>query len=146
MSDCKTELQSIADNPLAYAIMNGDFEDACNLINNKDLDVNVNRQGCLYFACHEDQFDIVRELLKHSNINVNFPHICKGTPLVYAVNENSIGSVRELLKHPNIDVNTEEPFGRTPLYMASCKGRDRVVRELLRNDNITRWNMMTFEK
>ena len=104
MSDCRME--SIADDPLAYAIMNGDFEDACNLINNEDLDVKVNRQGCLYFAINENEVNIVRELLKHSDINVNFPHIHKGTPLLHAVNANSIGSVRELLKQPNIDVNT----------------------------------------
>ena len=93
MSDCKMELQYIADNSLAYAIMNGDFEDACNLINNEDLDVNVDRQGCLYFPIDENEVDIVRELLKHPDINVNVPHIYWGTPLVDAVNVNSIGSV-----------------------------------------------------
>ena len=121
-------MESIADDPLAYAIVYGDFEDACDLINNEDLDVKVKRQGCLYFAINEKEVYIVRKLLKHSDINVNFPHIYKGTPLVHAVNVNSIGSVRELLKQANIDVNTQERFGWTPLYMASRDGRVRVVR------------------
>ena len=94
----------------------------------------------LFLACKEGHVDVVRQLLNHSDIQVNLAGHDGRTPLHVACQMGDVDVVRQLLSHADIQVNLTHQGGGTPLYVAValCKteGHVDVVRQLLSRTDI----------
>ena len=107
---------------------------------------NYEGETALFCACDKGYLEVVRELLKHKDIEVNKADNFGRSPLCIACENGYLEIVKELLKHENIDVNKAdghepysdlEEFGRKfPLYIACDKNNLELVRELLKHKNI----------
>ena len=89
----------------------------------------------LYTAAREGRTDVVKELLTHSDIDVNKGSNAGDTPLYTAARWGRTDVVKELLSRSDIDVNKEGESG-TPLCVAVEKGNTDVVKELLSRSDI----------
>ena len=69
---------------------------------------------------------IVKELLQHPNIKVNFRNLYIETALILVVENNDLEIVKELLKHPDIKVNLKDNQGYTSLQLASEKSYSKI--------------------
>ncbi|WP_342278092.1 ankyrin repeat domain-containing protein [Spiroplasma endosymbiont of Nephrotoma flavescens] len=81
--------------------------------------------------------EIVKELLKHKNINVNKTEpICHMSVLHNAVRLGETEIVKELLKNPEINVNITAINDITPLHLAVILDKNEIVTELLKHPKI----------
>ncbi|MDD5456464.1 MAG: ankyrin repeat domain-containing protein [Candidatus Margulisbacteria bacterium] len=82
--------------------------------------------------------DVVIELLKTRDIDVNVQDFENMTALIWASLNGNIEIVKELLKNKKIDVNIKARGNRTALIWASHWGRTEIVKKLLeiKNTNI----------
>jgi hypothetical protein len=87
-------------------------------------------------AARYGEAEVVRELLKAANVDVNKANDDGDTPLIYAARNGHAEVVRELLKAANVDVNKANNDGDTPLIYAARNGHAEVVRELLKAANV----------
>ena len=99
----------------------------------------VNSQGCscLHVACIKQRGEVVEELLRHPDIDVNFSEEgSTQTPLAEAAMRGDSTIVTILLQHPAVQVNAAGIVGMSPLCVASFLGRVHVVHALLRHPGI----------
>lgn len=80
--------------------------------------------------------NIVRELLKHNQVNVNLKDESGIRAIDWACECENLDFLREILKHPQLDVNAQEVDGVTTLMAACIGGYTNVVIELLKHDAI----------
>ncbi|WP_131778765.1 ankyrin repeat domain-containing protein [Legionella bozemanae] len=127
---------------LIFAIERGDFDIVDELLNHNKID--ISRPGNfddtpLKSAICSGHLNIVKELCKNENLDVNFSHspglIRRNTALILAINYNRIDMIQELLKHPKIDVNEKGEL-ELPLHQAIKDGKIDVVKELLKHPKI----------
>ncbi|RQO35946.1 hypothetical protein DBR37_06235 [Herminiimonas sp. KBW02] len=86
-------------------------------------------------ACEKGHLDIVRELLLHTEINVNHTNFVGWTPLLEAIILNDGGSkqqeiVRLLLEH-GANPHMTDMWGKTPLFLAREKGYEEIAQLLI---------------
>lgn len=86
-------------------------------------------------ACEKGHIDIVRELLLHTEINVNHTNFVGWTPLLEAIILNDGGStqqeiVRLLLEH-GANPHMTDKYGKTPLTLAQEKGYTDIAQLLI---------------
>ena len=108
--------------------------------NYPEIDINCvkNDKTPLYVASKSGYSDVVKELVKRPQTDVN-----KGktderiTPLYAASEKGHLDTVQILLAHENVEVNIAKlTWGATPLHAASKKGKVDVVRELLCDERV----------
>ena len=108
------------------AVRNGRVSEVSSLLSaHPGLDVNwVNTSDYHYTALHRaalnNHVEVVKLLLAHPDINVNFKEIDGRAPLSLGCHGHV--SVRFLLKDSRVDVTLDYTWGRTPLWWASCDG------------------------
>lgn len=90
----------------------------------------------LTMACKNNHIDVIKELLKISNIDVNIKDRNRKIPIIIASENGNIDIVKELLKNPNIDINITNHNGWTALIMASSGGYTDIVSELMKQPEI----------
>lgn len=86
-------------------------------------------------ACEKGHLDIVRELLLHTEININHTNFVGWTPLLEAIVLNDGGAtqqeiVRLLLEH-GANPHMTDKYGKTPLTLAQEKGYTDIARLLV---------------
>ncbi|KAI2513049.1 hypothetical protein MHU86_1340 [Fragilaria crotonensis] len=69
-------------------------------------------------ASYEGHWDVVLELLKHENVDVNATGICGYTALMWATLGGRMDVVSELLQHDKLDINARNMAGSTALDIA----------------------------
>lgn len=79
--------------------------------------------------------EIIEELLKVKNFNVNSKGECGYTALIQASEIGQIGVVKFLLADKNINANIQNEFGDTALMYAAENGHVNIINELLTNKN-----------
>lgn len=90
----------------------------------------VNRDGALFHAVHNDRYEAFALLLRHPKIAVNAFAPSRGTTaLGQAVIRRSAGTLRDLLCHPRIDANRGFLF--SPLQLAVMMDHREMVEALL---------------
>ncbi|MDR3441700.1 MAG: ankyrin repeat domain-containing protein [Legionella sp.] len=94
------------------------------------------KTSLLYIACQNGQLEMVRELLKQQDININHANNNRLTPLYIACQNRYVEVVHELLKQQGINVNQANNNDVTPLYTSCRNGHVEMVRELLKHGNI----------
>ena len=86
----------------------------------------------LIIACINNNCNVVMELLKHPNIDVNAVETQFGaSPLAIACLSGCSNILSELLRHPKVNVNQTMHSGETPLAIACAKGYHKIVPLLL---------------
>ncbi|CAL1298237.1 unnamed protein product [Larinioides sclopetarius] len=116
-----------------------------------------NGNTCLHLAAERGYVEIVRELLKRSDIEVNAKNIDNSkyiypiyvgddptrgeltvgkTPLFCAVRRGHLEVVKLLLNHCKTDVNAKDKYDKSCLYVAAVKGYKTIVQDLLRHPKI----------
>lgn len=90
----------------------------------------------LIMASFLGHLDVVRELLKHDEVEANVLSEEGITALMGACLTGHLDIVRELLKHDKVDANVCAAHGPPALMMASLKGHMDVLRELLKHDKV----------
>jgi ankyrin repeat protein len=91
----------------------------------------------LFWAAGTGQNDVVRMLLQHPSINVNFKTKASETPLSWAVSSGHKDVVGQLLQHPDIDPNIRiGSHGFTPLMIAVSNDRCDIAQLILHHKNI----------
>jgi len=83
-----------------------------------------------------NNIDIINNLLKHPNIDVNQSDNYGKTPLIEAIETKNIDIINALLNHPDIDVNKSDKYGITPLIDAIETKNIDIISALLKNPNI----------
>jgi ankyrin repeat protein len=92
----------------------------------------LHQGGLLHMAIRKGDYDVVRCLLGHENIDVNLPTWFSGkSPLSVAAELGQTNAVKLLLEHKNIDVNLHDKLGRTPLQISRKKAFGEVIDLLL---------------
>lgn len=99
---------------------------------------NYKGNSALILAIRAGNNDIVKELLKHPELDVNIKDKEGWTSLYLAVESENLELVKDLLANPNINVNMGAgPKGYTPLTQASSWGRYyKIFTELLKHPKI----------
>ena len=102
--------------------------------------ININSQNKsgltpLACACKANKIDIIDELLKHSQVDVNKPDEDGNTPLIHACKKSYL-IVKKLLQHPNIDVNKTDNDNFAPLHFACYYDTTYIAKELLKHPGI----------
>jgi ankyrin repeat protein len=90
----------------------------------------------LIIACSHGQLDIVCELLKCNEVDVDASDYKGRTAFYWAGAEDRWEVVLELLKHGEVDVNVQGAHGNTVVIWACLRGRLDVVTELLKDDRV----------
>ena len=101
-----------------------------------DVDVNYPRfngeETPLIVACQNGHLEVMRELLKHKNVDVNRRDENNDTPLANASRYDNLEVVRELLKHKNVE-NVGEALEAA---VTSVDSSFEIVCELMKHDNV----------
>ena len=79
---------------------------------------------------------IIVELLKHENLDLNARDEYGKTALIVASEYGELRVVDILLKDDRVDVNANDDAGNTTLISANYQGRQEVVRILLKDDRV----------
>ena len=128
--------------PLHVACMSGSVRAVRQLLALRQIQVNATTsQGLdsLFLACNGQKVEVVEELLRHPDINVNFMAVLYAkSPLAVAAVRGNSAIAALLLQHPAINVNAAPGMEgwRSPLCLACHQGHAHVVRELLRHPDI----------
>ena len=129
--------------PLHVACVAGPVSAVRQLLALPQIQVNATTsQGSssLFLACTWQKAEVVEELLRHPDIDVNFspaPVENSLPPLALAAYMGYSAIAGLLLQHPAINVNAAGREGwMNPLCMASYEGHADVVRQLLRHPDI----------
>lgn len=86
-------------------------------------------------ACEKGHFDIVKELLHRTHINVNHTNFVGWTPLLEAIVLNDGGKTQQaiiglLLEH-GASPHMTDKYGKTPLELARGKGYEEIAQLLI---------------
>jgi ankyrin repeat protein len=87
-------------------------------------------------ASRAGNLDVVKELLKRSDIDVNIQDNDGNTALIWVSFYGQFEITKELLKRSDIDVNIQDNDGNTALIWALYNGYLEIVIELLKMPNI----------
>jgi ankyrin repeat protein len=87
----------------------------------------------LLIAAQNNCPDAIRQLLTHSNVDVNKCNVKGITPLYSAAVNGHYEAVQALLEHKNINININN---NNPLYAAAQNGHDEIVQALLQHQSI----------
>lgn len=90
----------------------------------------------IHIATINGHSNVVSELLKHKDINVNLKNGHGYTTLHMATGKKNDQLVEAFIEHKRIDVNALNVFGQTPLDIAALNGHSNVVKVLLEHDKI----------
>mmetsp|Transcript_25180 Transcript_25180/g.42156 ORF Transcript_25180/g.42156 Transcript_25180/m.42156 type:complete len:345 (+) Transcript_25180:368-1402(+) len=85
----------------------------------------------LYIAASKGDFQMVKMLVTHPDIDVNIAMQDGATPLYIAACRGDVDVVRQLMTHPEVDVNAATQMGFTPVYFAAQEGHWEVVEQLM---------------
>ncbi|KAF9636672.1 Ankyrin repeat protein [Lasiodiplodia theobromae] len=89
------------------------------------------------FRC-DDYYDIMKELLRHPDVDPNERDDEGKTPLFHAVSAGNIGAVAQLLEKHDVDLNRADNCKSTPLAIAISNGSYGMVAYLLASPKIER--------
>jgi ankyrin repeat protein len=107
------------------------------ILNDSSVNPNVQTrwgETPLILASRLNNLKVVRELLKHPDINPNLADYGLGdTPLTITAQIGNLAIARELLKHPKTDPNITTQRGESPLNIAAQYNSLSVIRELLKH-------------
>ena len=118
------------------AVLIEKFELYNDLINRKDLDINLqnkNGNSILHLAAKIKNESLQREILKNPKVNINTQNEQQNTALHVAIKENNISYAKMLIKNEKINIDSKNINGMTPLMMAIEKDQNEIVNELLEN-------------
>ena len=93
----------------------------------------------LYYACAENQDNVVKFLIQFDGIDVNIQKGKSGgeAPLHLAIRQNNATIVSMLLNHKSIDVNIQIGITReTPIHIAAKQNNMKIVMMLLNHISI----------
>lgn len=132
----RTKIHAILDNPTIKSQIFSAIYSAEGIVSFID----VNLDGPQYdkpinIAAQKGHLNIVRELLKHPDIDLNYRRgLSKPTLLTEMVRSKTAESVltfKLILQHPKIDVNLGDDVGMNPLCTAVLYGNIHAVKALL---------------
>ncbi|OHT04507.1 hypothetical protein TRFO_28020 [Tritrichomonas foetus] len=105
-------------------------------IKNVDINVIENGQTILSYACEKNHTELVNNLLKYKEIDVNQYLPDNGdTALMAAIREKSTETVEILLKLPNININHQNYQSETALTIAAEKSLIEIIKLLTSHKN-----------
>lgn len=84
-------------------------------------------------ACKANDIDLVRELLKEEDLNINAKNANGDSPIILACKYSNLEIVRELINFHCIDANIVDKKGNTPLIIACKNNNLDIIEELLQN-------------
>jgi ankyrin repeat protein len=124
-------------NPFLLACLNNDLR-LLRIVLKADPDLNrLSRFGGVGLtpACEKGHLEIVRELLLHTDINMNHTNFVGWTPLLEAIVLNDGGAkqqeiVKLLLDH-GANPHMTDMWGKTPLFLAREKGYEEIAQLLI---------------
>jgi ankyrin repeat protein len=124
---------------LVYSAHKGNVESVRDYLQ-KGANINhpssLDQDTALIAATRQNHPDVVRELLTHEGIKVNFRDQHGNSALFIASRENRFEIVHELLTHQDIKVNFQNQLGETAVSIASEKNHLDTVRELLKDQDV----------
>ena len=88
--------------------------------------------GLLFQAVAEDNFDLLKKLIKTFGEDINQRDSENMTLLHHAAERKKVDTLKFLINN-GADINATNDFGDTPLHMASESGHLEIVKELLAN-------------
>ena len=135
----KNLLQNESSYALVNACKNGEYDKVQNLLQQKDINVNLRdteNTTALIYACQNGYKDIVSLLLQNVDIKVNLVDGDITTGLMYACEKGHTDIVSLLLKRTDINVNRSNLSGETALILACEKGHTDIVSLLLKDFDI----------
>jgi ankyrin repeat protein len=110
----------------------GNLEKVCAALQGTGTNINIvdgaTGETALTAASVQGHLEIVSELLKDRNLNVNLKNGSGNTSLIVATEKGLPDIVLELLKHGSIDVNIRNAMNQTALLIASEQGNVGIVR------------------
>ena len=95
-------------------------------------------RSSLYFACDALALDMLADILRHPDIDVNLTVGAQGiiSTLSAVAIKGDTAAMALLLQHPSLQVNAVDAHGNTALYYACAHGQINTVRALLRHPGI----------
>ena len=149
------ELDGYKLNALAHAVRKGNVSIVRMLLNHRAIDANATfsakhagssqrclpqEQTALIIAVLYKNVDVVKEFLRHENVDVNKGGHIGVTPLMYAVWHNNVSIVELLVDSPRIDVNRKTTrFEVSAKTVAVARKRTQLYRLLgISEDESTR--------
>ncbi|MFD0621155.1 ankyrin repeat domain-containing protein [Paenibacillus sp. GCM10027629] len=124
-------------NPFLFGCINGKLELVKLMIKaNTNIELLTRFGGVgITPASEKGHVEVVRELLKTTDINVNHTNICGWTPLIEAIILNDGGekqqTIIKLLIEHGANVHMVDKYGVTPLELARKKGFGEIEQILL---------------
>jgi len=91
----------------------------------------MNSWTALHHACHNGHSEVVKLLLAHTGINVNWQTRYGDTAIGISCKRGRLEVVCELLKDPRVNVKLADMDGRTPLWHAAYGERVEVIEWLI---------------
>lgn len=137
----RTKIHAMLDNPTIKSQIFSEIYNAGGIVSFID----VNLEGPQYdkpinIAAQKGHLNIVRELLKHPDIDLNYRRgLSKPTLLTEMVRSKtpeSVLTLKLILQHPKIDVNLGDDVGMNPLCTAVLYGNIHAVKALLKHPAI----------
>ncbi|KAL3866107.1 hypothetical protein ACJMK2_043440 [Sinanodonta woodiana] len=128
----KTDTNGLA--PIHYAARGGRVDVVRSLIESGvDTDLpDMFGRSPLYLAARFGHQNVVTELLRVENVDVNYKEKKYGfTPLHIATERRHASVVEILCQHRDIRVNLSDKIGRTPLHIAAANGDKHIMKHLL---------------
>ena len=124
---------SVREMALFVACVQGDIRKLRRFARHETVDINMSGEHAtlLCHAAYRGHQDIVEELLKHPEIDVNLAQTGAAPPLYLAAARGHVDVVRLLLGARGINVNLATSEGATPLLVAAQSGYEQVVELLL---------------
>ena len=127
------------------AVASNDVETLKQFLTLKNTDVNIlvkspHSNGLislLFVACEKNHFDMVKQLLQTTGIDINRADtVTNISPFYIACHRGHLKVVQLLLKCEGLDVFKQDVSGSTAFWDACCKGRNLIVERLLQIDAV----------
>lgn len=134
-SELINEPNKDAQTPLYLAVAQGDeaIGLVIPLLQTNNLDLREQGHMALHSAIESKSNQIVQELCKYRNIDINHKFDNDKTLLEIATRENNLEAVKALSKYPNINMATD---GHMALQNAIILGYNDIVKELCQDNRI----------
>lgn len=108
----------------------------------KKVSLNISSiEKVLNFACQENLLEIVKDIMKNKNMDVNqkiedSQSRQKMSSFHLACHLGHLEIVKVMMENEDVDLNVESNYGQTPLYSVCAKGRVDIVDLLLRSQRV----------
>ena len=96
-----------------------------------NLSHNKSKTTPLMYACGSDRVSCIKELLKHSDTEINVIDDSKSTALMYACHRGNRASVHQLLKRKDIDLDLVNDEGYTASSMCCRLNEMHILKDLI---------------